>query len=202
MSVEEGCIMPLGNGWFMDLNNYELIPITEHFESVIGDPKRYRLKPGELNKRNRDKTLINVMKHGFARIRMPNAAIVKDFTFEGWGSWDDILSGVMTFASMKKLPKHTYITMANIKDGSVRQEYLEDIVSGEMKSSRFSVKGFDRRLIAALGRTIARRTAFQKGLISLQHIKPASYGRQLLMSLMMRDARRKGKTSDGQSVPI
>jgi len=183
--------MPMGSGWFMDLRNYELLPIAEHFQDVLANPKRYRLKPGEINRRNRDKTLINVLKHEFARIRMPHAGVSQDLTFEGWGSWDDIMSGVLAFAQKKGVNKYAFVTMANIKDGTVRQETMEDIISGELKSSRFGkVKGFPQRAVLALARTLARRVAARRGVIELQELKPTTYGRQLLMALALKDCRR------------
>jgi len=138
--------------------------------------------------------LTNVLKHDFARIRMPNPSASKDFTFEGYGTWNDIMSGVLAFAQKQRMPRTTYITMANLKDNTVRQETLADIVSGDLKSSRFGyIKKFGDRLILSLGRTIARRIAERWGLIDPRAVKPATYGRQLLMALSMRDARRHGQ---------
>lgn len=183
--------MPMGSGWFMDLRNYELLPIAEHFQDVLANPKRYRLKPGEVNRRNRDKTLTNVLKHDFARVRMTHSGVSKDFTFEGWGTWDDIMSGVLAFAQKEGVNKYTFVTMANIKDGTVRQETLEDIISGELKSSRFGlVKKYSHRSIIALARTLARRVAVRRGVLELQKLKPTTYGRQLLMALALKDSHR------------
>lgn len=183
--------MPMGNGWFMDLRNYELIPITEHFYDVLANPKRFRLKPSEVNRKSRDKTLINVLKHGFARVRMVNPGMVEDFTLEGWGSWDDIMSGVLAFAQKKRLKKSTYVTMANIKTGDVRQEFLEDIVSGELKSSRFAnVRKYHQRTLIALARALSRSVAIRRGVLNLKELRPSSYGRQLLMALALKDSRR------------
>ena len=70
---------PIGEGFFLDLENEEVLHIHEHMYAVLDDTARYRVLPEEVSGKDREAVLRLVMKRGFVRVRGDVHRVVAEF---------------------------------------------------------------------------------------------------------------------------
>lgn len=77
--------MPLGEGWYIDLNTGQAVKVYEHAHDVMENPKKFRVHPKEIagliptNPTDRDIIRRLVLKRGFARVRAHGSSVVIEF---------------------------------------------------------------------------------------------------------------------------
>ena len=77
--------MPLGEGWFIDLNTGKFIPVDEHAYAIWHTPKQFRIDPKEIaglqpaQPNDRFKIVRLALSKGFARVRAHGRTVVIEF---------------------------------------------------------------------------------------------------------------------------
>ena len=133
--------MPLGKGYFIDLRNWELISVAEHYHAIRVDPKRYRVTLGELP-RDRDRAIAKVLERDFARVR----ATADEYYWhvEVDKSWDDAYAAALTVGRAEKLPKYATFRLSVVKDPkrSPREMSFADVVRETLGERTIRARGF------------------------------------------------------------
>jgi hypothetical protein len=133
----------MGKGFFVDLKNWEVIPIAEHFDAVKANPARYRMKKSDVPK-NRDKALIQVLRRGFVRVREDYRSGV--WHVEGKCSWTDLYAASLVLGRKIHLPAHAFFYLVNLDDlkNSPREmtlrELMKEVGIGEMRKIGVAIR--------------------------------------------------------------
>jgi len=147
--------MPMGQGYFIDLTNYEIIPIQEHYTAVKESPERYRLQESDLIEDgkpiDREALLTKVLKKGFARIRHHKAGS-DDFSYEAYGKDADVYAGLLMYAQKKKIPPYTHVNVFNLRTNNFEENSVKNIVDRTLGDIRLGGNDFGIRLMAAFSR--------------------------------------------------
>ena len=143
----------MGKGFFIDLKNWEVILISEHFDAVKSNPSRYRMKKSDISK-SRDKTLTQVLRRGFVRVREE----VRSGTWhvEGKCSWTDLYAASLILGKKIHLPAHAFFLIYNLDDlkNSPKQmtlrELMQEVGIGEMRRIGVAIRKLQERSDRAL----------------------------------------------------
>jgi len=169
--------MPMGSGYFVDLNNYEVIPINDHYQDVKAHPEKYRMKADDITE-DRGETLQKVLKKGFGRVRHHQSGS-PDFSFEAYGRDDDVYAGLLAYAKLKDLPSSTYVKVFNLRNKKSEEAMLRTIVDRMIGDVRNASKDWDARLTLAI-----RRLAKRIDMSSRKASKTQDFASKLLLSFM------------------
>ena len=123
--------MPLGEGWYIDLNSGQAIPVHEHAHDVAQNPKKFRINPKEIAglqptvPTDRDQIRRLALKRGFARVRSHGSSVVVEFD----ARIEDAVPMVIPFLTDNFGP-NTWAAFHNIADhkqyNDIRVADLED----------------------------------------------------------------------------
>jgi hypothetical protein len=112
--------MPLGEGWWLNLDTGEAISIYEHASEVTSNPKKFRLKPADVkgfishDPEHRRELLKKVMRKGFGRIRESKSFLVFEFDY----SFDDAMVRLIDFLRDKGYGEYATIQVHSLRDPS------------------------------------------------------------------------------------
>ena len=95
------------------------------------------------------------------------------WSMEGYGSWDDMYAGALTFAKLHNLPGHSYFRLGNLRDprNSPQEMSLRDVLAQAGFSEHSEIgkaitflnerraKDHERKLDEAIKKVNERRTA-------------------------------------------
>ena len=108
--------MPLGEGWFIDLETGEFIAIYEHARAVLACPDRYRLKKEDVAGihpvRDRIVLLRKVLANGFVRVRFHKNDLVIEYDFP---DRETVLGHMRRFAEKYQLGENTNARINNVR---------------------------------------------------------------------------------------
>jgi len=111
--------MPYGEGWWLNLNTGEAIPIHEHASEVVTNPKKYGLKPSDFkdmspwNQADRVKIVKKAMANGFARVREAKSHIVFEFDYS---NFDEAVVRIVDFLKKAGFGEYATIEVHDIRN--------------------------------------------------------------------------------------
>lgn len=117
-----------GEGWWIDLNTGEALPVAEHTKAILNNPRRFRLDPREIARNIRgtarpDSLIELALKQGFARIRA-HGSVVVEFNHK----LEDVAAIVIPFL-INNFDESTYVAFHDV----AHKRQFADVRIGELE---------------------------------------------------------------------
>jgi len=120
--------MPAGRGWFLDTKTGEAIEIEEHAAAVRDSPSRFRVRPENIEGKEREDILRLVIARGFIRVRWNNRGVVFEFD----GNRAKALHLIREFLLAHEVSDYTPIRLHDLADDRFRSwGTWRDLSSGD-----------------------------------------------------------------------
>jgi len=114
--------VPVGEGWFLDMRTGRALSVREHETAVRADPHRFRIRPEEVEGKDRAELLTLVFKRRFIRVRWDKSGVV----FEFHGGRKRALRLIRRFLLAHEAGPYTPVRINDLADDRFRKHGVWD----------------------------------------------------------------------------